>query len=361
MQKVFSARADNQSAVSGLILFAVAAICILCSPSVSASGAWEGLKLCSGVVIPSLFPFTAAAVFFLKSGALTWLGKKLDTPARIIFGVSGASFAGVVLSLVGGYPVGAKLIDQMYAEGVLSENDANRLLRYAVNASPAFFLSVVGETVLNSRSAGKILFFSNLAACLILTAITGHFQQNKRPHCEPPRRAAPVCLSDAFVESVAEASRVMIGICAWVILFCSVAAYLRILPLSDRFYAAVCAGLEVTFGCTAAGKCGFPLPVFSLILAFGGLSSVCQVAQSAAHLKPGLHRIILYRLIHGGLAMLISGLLFRLFPPYTSVIQNAVEVEFTGFSLCLPSVMLMLFAVMFLMFVLPKSNTSQGK
>ncbi len=361
MQKVFSARAGNQSAVSGLILFAVAAICILCSPSVSALGAWEGLKLCSGVVIPSLFPFTAAAVFFLKSGALTWLGKKLDTPARIIFGVSGAGFAGVVLSLVGGYPVGAKLIDQMYAEGVLTENDANRLLRYAVNASPAFFLSVVGETVLNSRSAGKILFLSNLAACLILTAVTGHFHQNKRPHCEPPRRAATVCLSDAFVESVAEASRVMIGICAWVILFCSVAAYLRILPLSDRFYAAVCAGLEVTFGCTAAGKCGFPLPVFSLILAFGGLSSVCQVAQSAAHLKPGLHRIILYRLIHGGLAMLISGLLFRLSPPYTSVIQNAVEVEFTGFSLCLPSVMLMLFAVMFLMFVLPKSNTSQGK
>ena len=64
------------------------------------SGMREGLQVCLETVIPSLFPFTVASLVLFK------LKVPVLSQKAII----------MLLSHLGGYPVGAKLIDTAYKE-----------------------------------------------------------------------------------------------------------------------------------------------------------------------------------------------------------------------------------------------------
>ncbi|MEG1243984.1 MAG: hypothetical protein RSD17_04040, partial [Oscillospiraceae bacterium] len=50
-----------------LIIVIILAYCLLRYPDTVSSGIKEGLYLCSGVIIPSLFPFMVLSSFLIKS------------------------------------------------------------------------------------------------------------------------------------------------------------------------------------------------------------------------------------------------------------------------------------------------------
>lgn len=157
--------------IPALFIFIITAAAFLIYPGIFSKGASEGVKVCASVIIPSLFPFTVASIFIHKSGGIMWIGKKLDRFSRAVFGINGAEFTVVIISLIGGYPIGAKIADSMYRNSEISKDSAEKLILFSVNASPAFFVSTVGINLLGSQRAGIILFISNLIATLLLTAV----------------------------------------------------------------------------------------------------------------------------------------------------------------------------------------------
>ena len=74
-------------------------------PSVASDGVKYGLSLCATVIIPSLFPFTVLALIVFKLN-VPFLNK---------------STAIMLLSHLGGYPVGAKLVDAAYKENEIDK------------------------------------------------------------------------------------------------------------------------------------------------------------------------------------------------------------------------------------------------
>ena len=162
---------NNTQGIGGCIIFFTAAICILSLPSASSKGAFEGLKICSNIIIPSLFPFTVLSILFQKSGGILWLGKALNKITLLFLGLNGIDFSVILLSLVGGYPIGAKTINELYKTGKISKEKGKNLLRFCVNPSPAFFISALGINILQNKKAGWILLSSNAVACIILNMI----------------------------------------------------------------------------------------------------------------------------------------------------------------------------------------------
>lgn len=340
-------KTKNTGIVKCLIFF-MASVCILGFPSGASAGAMKGLKISSSVIIPSLFPFTVCSVYFQKSGGLLWLSNKLDKITRKFFKLSGTEFSVVFLSLLGGYPIGAKITNELYISRALDKPTAKKLLRFCVNPSPAFFISVVGMNILKNTLVGVILFISNTLSCLLLNCLFTPKTKN-RPITSTEFKGEN--FSDSFVQSVLTAAEITINICAFVILFSAICEIFKTMPISLKAYSFIAPFLEISFGITEISQIGIPTHFYGFILAFGGISTIFQVKQAAKNINPSFIYILFHRIIHGFVTLIISLLLFKLFPINYEVFSNGTVIKFTEYPLFIPSVMLIIFSVLFLMFV----------
>ena len=100
-----------------LILLAAGALCtgILLYPQSSAQGARDGLTLCAGVVIPSLFPFVVLACFLTNSGLGELISRPFSPITRYILKLPSSCGCAVIMSMLGGYPVGAKMSSGLWS------------------------------------------------------------------------------------------------------------------------------------------------------------------------------------------------------------------------------------------------------
>ena len=124
---------------AGILIIVLGGVCLL-FPAISASGAKEGLMLCGSIIIPSLFPFTFCVMFINKSGILKFL-KPLNPITQFLFHLNYYEFSLFLLSLIGGYPLGAKLLNQ----SGINDKKAKIMINYCINAGPAFVVLAVGK------------------------------------------------------------------------------------------------------------------------------------------------------------------------------------------------------------------------
>lgn len=303
------------SLYSGIFLCTVFIFLILANPQVCKNGVISGILLCGRVVIPSLFPFTFCLLFIMRSGVLEGLSPLAPFTERL-FGLSPQGFGILLFSLVGGYPVGAKLLNEAVRQKKLSGKRAGQLLNCCVNAGPAFIVAAVGSGILSSRKAGYILLGSHITASLLIGLVLRFFGSERE---SSKNSASPVpCAADNFVLSASEAATAMINICTFVILFSSIGAYLLHFSRSAPFLKTVAAFTEVTVGVTGTGNIYF----ISFLLGFAGLSVWCQILSVATAFKIKLLPFVLFRLLHGALSVGLTFAFIRAFGLSLEALSN---------------------------------------
>ena len=86
------------------------------------------LALCARSVIPALFPFLVVSTLLLRLGfgelAAPWLAGLIEP----LFRVDGVGSSALLLGLVGGYPIGPRTTAELYRQGALRRDEAERLL-----------------------------------------------------------------------------------------------------------------------------------------------------------------------------------------------------------------------------------------
>ena len=288
----------------GLIL-----LCLADSATV-AQGVTRGLDLCGGVLLPSLFFFMVLACFLSSSGLVELLAVPLR-PLAALLGLPREAAALFLMSVLGGYPVGGRLISNQVKAGRLDLPSARRMLPFCINPAPSFAIVGVGGMMFGSLRLGALLFFSCLASSVVLGICTRR---------KAPAAAGAPCLTRpgiaaALVEAVQSAAGGMLGMCAYVLLF-SVLTALAKAHLPGRLATAASGILEVTCGVSAASAegsfGGFLLAAF--FLGFGGLSILFQVSS---FFEPGqipFGRLMMSKLAGGVLTAVFAGLAMRFLP-----------------------------------------------
>ncbi len=182
------------------LAFAALSLLLIIGAEGSRDGAAQGVQVCLRVLIPSLFPFMAVTQLMIRSGLCRQLGAKLQKPARLLFGLSGTLAPVLLLSLLGGYPVGAGGIAALYRKRMISAQEARHAALFMVCAGPGFVISFVGA-VYQSRQTGLLFFAAQVCAVLLSGIIGGlfwrkaendSFSENKTlslPFWKPPQRA----------------------------------------------------------------------------------------------------------------------------------------------------------------------------
>lgn len=162
---------------SGALLAAVlaAACALLIFPAQAAHGAENGLRYSLSILIPSLYPFMVLSVFVVKSGLSERLGRVLEKPTQALFRLPGNAVASVIMSIIGGYPAGARSAAALYESGAITQEQVERMMCFCVNAGPSFVITAVGIGFLKSAQAGNILFVSQLVSFFAMGILSGIF------------------------------------------------------------------------------------------------------------------------------------------------------------------------------------------
>ncbi len=278
-------------------------------------GVQLGLSLCVTSVIPSLFLFTAAAIFIVNSGAGQILGRILSPVIRPLLGLTAEQGSVFLMSCVAGYPVGAKLLDTLYCNGKISRTVALKMLTFGVNAGPAFIISTIGEGFLKSRNDGIRLLICHLLATVIIASVVRFlpdrlFSDNKVSIIKTAPEKERSAISDIFVLSVANAGKTMLSVTVFIVFFAGVGSMLSSLSLYGS--ETIISLLEVTAGLSKTTRSQLPFAAF--LLGFGGISVIFQVISSAENLKPKFALVLFSRLVHGVISVALIKATEVLFP-----------------------------------------------
>ncbi|MGN0470971.1 MAG: nucleoside recognition domain-containing protein, partial [Acutalibacteraceae bacterium] len=98
-----------KSLLLGLFVFLFLAV-LLIFPSSSSEGVKNGLNYSANLLLPSLFPFMVLSSFVIRSGFSEFIGKALSPVIKFLFGLPAICSSAIILSFVGGFPVGAQCV-----------------------------------------------------------------------------------------------------------------------------------------------------------------------------------------------------------------------------------------------------------
>lgn len=303
-----------------------AAAALLALPQAASAGAAQGVRSCLELLVPTLFPFMVLSGYLSCSGAARLLGRPLDRVTRALFRLPGSAAPVFLLSLVGGYPVGARGAASLRRAGQISDSQMQRMLLFCVNPGLAFTVSTVGAEAFGSAPLGWLLFAAQAVSSLLLGVAVSW--PARRETEVPPAPDAPDPPGQALSQAVAGASRGMFQLCAFVVLFFVLASLLEasgVLEAAARALHALGVPspaadalvpflLEVVNGCRVGAQAGAGLPLFAFGIAWGGLCVHLQVWVAAGGLPVPRAAFWLARLLHGTLSAALCSLFLRFFP-----------------------------------------------
>lgn len=311
-----------------LIIVCSIAVCLIIYPEDTANGIKNGFFLLGNSLIPALFPFMVLSSYISQSNIAELLCKLVEKPFKYIFKTSAYGFIPFVLGLLGGYPIGAKTVAEFYKDRKISENDAQRLLYWCINPSPAFAVTAVGTFMLNNTKAGFVLYFACVLASLTVGFLcrfigNGEIQEIKRTQKSLNK--------NIFVKSVSKGSEAMFSVSGWVLTFCVLSALCQSLKLPHTLTLIIKSVGEVTTGCENAVLSGLSLPVIAGILGFGGFAVICQCATYSTVCQTELKNLLCSRLINASLSAIYCSLLLKIFPQCeeVSVVLGSQNTSFT--------------------------------
>lgn len=140
---------------------------LVVNPSRYIESVSRSLILFAKAVLPYLFPFLFFSSLLTCVGGGYLLGVVFAKPISKIFHAPPVSGYVMILSLISGYPVGSKIICDLYQSGMLTREDAKHITAFCSTSGPLFILGTVGATLFQSPYLGWVLLSCHVLGSLI--------------------------------------------------------------------------------------------------------------------------------------------------------------------------------------------------
>lgn len=265
------------AAALGMLVLILDAPC-----AIQAAG--SALQMCILSLIPSLFPFLVVSA--LMTHSLSGIRTSLLAPLEKICRLPSGSGMLMLTGLLGGYPVGARVVTEAYRRGDLRKEQAERMLCFCNNAGPSFLFGIVA-----SFFAGKRWVFIIWMIQIISALFTAFLLPDSSYGVAG--RVSSKAGQIRLPECVEQAVHTMGIICGWVILFRVVSDFLIrwifwIMP--EPFQVLLTGFLELSNGCMQLHMIrddSLRFIVAGCMLSFGGLCVGMQTRSISKELRLG--------------------------------------------------------------------------
>jgi hypothetical protein len=319
---------------------------LLIFPKEVSEGIKTGLENSARLLVPSLFPFMVLSSFMIRSDAYEYIGKIFFPLARILR-ISEGAVSAVVLSFIGGFPVGAKCVRLLYGSGKIDMGEAERMMDFCVCSGPAFLITAVGVIMTGNVMSGVILYVSQIMSGLILGIISGFFSKNDNKKRSVSSFENETDLINAFIDSSADGARAIIELTGLVAIFSAVMSVIFSIGVESKI---IVIFLEVTAACKSITGSGGALWMVSLAAGYGGMCVHFQIFALLKDMGISRLRFEIFRIANAFLSSLITYVICMCFDVsvQTFAISENTNAEITSTSI-MGAVSLVVMSAIFLM------------
>lgn len=303
----------NKKNILTLISLMALSVVIIIFSAEARSGAVEGLALAENTIIPSLLPLLIIFFMIMKSNAKDVIAKSAGFISTYIFNLPQITFPAILFGLIGGYPTGALLTNELLESGEIDQKQAQRLLRFNFCGGCGFIITAVGSATMGSLKKGIILFFSNILVAITVGIILSFTK--KREYGKFYSFSENKNIGDVLIDATNSAVKSVLNITAFIILFCTIQNIIRV-PQSVMPF------VEITSG-ICGDSCKFPLPQISAYLSFGGICIHLQLLHCIANAKMKYFDFLFFRIFSALLSYCYTKLILIVVPADTAVFSNS--------------------------------------
>lgn len=309
------------------------------------------LNRCLSVIIPSLFSFMVFSDLVLKSECYKIICKPFSLISRYIFRMDSNLFFVFLLGNICGYPIGYKLLNNLYSQGKISKFTAELMSCYCYASGPSFVIGLVGITMFSSQTIGFVIFFANLLSNCVIAIILNHLVEMPRMQDE-----SSIKPRISIVNSVQSASKSMFLICAMILLFASMIGILKGLNIFESIKFDVLPFLEITNVVDMYISYDI-IPVISAFIAFGGVCVLFQLKSISEGVS--LKYLIISRIPAVFLSAAFTRIIIGLFNInyHVNAVQTYISgkaINFTDSKSYLPAIIMVI--MMFILILTKEKN-----
>ena len=292
---------------------------MLTYPAESLYYAFTGLTLWFQKMIPTLFPFMILSGIMIRMNLTEYFSMLLTPLFKPLFSVNGNGAYCIILGFLCGFPMGAKVVADLYERGKLSHEEASRLLAFCNNIGPIYMISFV--LPLLGLTAKLPYLFGMYGIPLLYGVFLGHSShrfaaERKRPII---RKAELKAASEVSVEKNSILAQIDASIMSGIENITRLGGYMILFNLLNLFPAMLLpecalpyinALLEITSGISRMGS-AMPLAVL-LLLPFGGFSCIAQTYSIIKNTDLSIGAYCLHKILLTLLTALFYGAWFGL-------------------------------------------------
>lgn len=288
-----------------------------------------GLSLFVCSVLPALFPFLVLSNIFYKLDLNIYLANFLAPCMENLFKVNKNGAYAFITSLISGYPVGSKIVCEMYENKEINNKEANNLIKICASPGPIFVVGVVATSFLNYPLASLIILPSiYLATTLFAFLFFKKKDINKITVAKPFK--SHYNIGKILSYSISNSLDTLLTILGYILFFSliikvtciSLTPILSLLPFKlSIFLTGMINGiLEMTNGCEAISKISFLqapsiVAILTFLLCFGGLCINMQcisfISKTDLNIKSFLIGRIIISVFAGAISFIISSVFLR--------------------------------------------------
>ena len=301
-----------------LTLIFIIMMLLMCYPSVASAGVKNGVEICLNMLIPSLFPFMFFSSIISNTVPFNFKSKGIRRLTRFVFGLPGESLPIIIMSLIGGFPVGAYLVKDAYEDGRLSSREGKRMLLFCVNPGLAFSFSMLGNTLFSSSRIGLIIFAVSVISSVFLGILARFFEEGEDYQKNRAGTSEHIHISKIAADTMNNCIRSMVTVCVWVIIFSCISSLVEALPLAKGTSDFLNMISEVTNGSIVA-KNDYSFPVLCGVVGFGGFCIHMQIMPALTKLKLKYKYFFCSRILCCAMNSVLAFFFMKIFPLETEV------------------------------------------
>ena len=257
----------------------------------------EGVKLWFACVLPALFPYLFITALITSLSVTNTFANKLSPFTKAVFKTGGMTGFAFFISVLSGYPVGAKTVADLKNKGLITKGEAQKASAFCSTSSPMFLIGSVGNLMFNSKTFGLLLFLTHFLSALLVGFVFSFYKREKTLDfiSKPLNKNTDNILYESVYSAVISIL-IVGGLITIFYLLTEVLIATKILSpiifLLEKITENKALSESLVFGffeCTRALKSlstvnfsSLSLPIASAICGFGGLS---VIAQSISYLK----------------------------------------------------------------------------
>lgn len=273
-----------------------------------------GLLLWFNFVLPALLPFMISISLLKSTPFPLILSKVLSPVTNRLFGISSYGIFALVSGMISGYPMGAKIVSELYSEKKLCKSEAQYLLSFTNNSGPLFIIGTVGTGLLSSPHTGFFLILIHYISALLI----GIIQPRKKAIITSLNNTYTFNIGKELKKSISNSIEAIVLVGGYIVFFSILCTILQSLIASyniNTYIKAVIFGiLEITNGCKELTYINrLSLSLISGIIAFGGLSIHSQSIGYISATDLSALRYMFFKVLQGIFAFLLC---FFLYPIY---------------------------------------------